>query len=330
METKDNTFNSNLNQATENVVLKNKLQNARKEGITKGALIAGIIGFLLLAGLAILAYSKNKRDHNTQLAIMENQRQEFTKKVTERDSTINDWLTTFDEVERNLSAIKEKEKLISVKTSGSEISKDKKSQVLEDIKAINSLLEENKKKIASLNAQLKKSGVTITGLQNRIAELEASMKQYETDIAQLKTTLAGKDFEIEQLNTKVVALNDTLSMKNQTISEKTGELNKAFIATGTFRELKDKGLLTKEGGFLGIGRKKSLISDFPDSTFRVIDITLTKSIPVNSKYVKLITEHPTGSYEIVRQDEKTISHIEIKNPAEFWRISKYAVVEIKK
>jgi hypothetical protein len=70
------------------------------------------------------------------------------------------------------------------------------------------------------------------------------------------------------------------------------------------------------------------MEDFPDSLFAEIDVTETKTIPVNSKSVKLITEHPTGSYQLVRENENLISYIEIKDPAEFWRISKYAVVEL--
>jgi uncharacterized coiled-coil protein SlyX len=330
METKDNKFSNDLNQTTDNVVMKSKLQTARKEGVTKGALITGIIGVILLAALGILAYSINKRDYNNQVALLENQKQVFTQQLTERDSMINDWLTTFDEIENNLNAIKEKEKIISVKASDSEISKDKKSQVLEDIKYINSLLDENKKKIAGLNAQLKKSGTTITGLQARIAELETSMKQYETEVTELKASLADKNFEIEQLNTRVFALNDTLNMQEETISNQINELNKAFFATGTYKDLKEKGLVSKEGGFLGIGRKESLKEDFPDSLFEMIDVTQLKTIPLNSKKAKLITEHPSGSYQMVRENENTIACIEIKDPAEFWKISKYAVVEIVK
>jgi len=46
--------------------------------------------------------------------------------------------------------------------------------------------------------------------------------------------------------------------------------------------------------------------------------------------VKLVTEHPAGSYELVRQDEDQIASIAILNPDEFWKISKYAVVELVK
>jgi len=46
--------------------------------------------------------------------------------------------------------------------------------------------------------------------------------------------------------------------------------------------------------------------------------------------MKLVTEHPTGSYEVVKEGENMVAYIAIKDPQEFWRISKYAVVELKK
>ncbi len=314
----------------ENVVITNKVNTARKEGVTKGALTAGIISLILLLGLGVLAYSFHTRDHKTQLALMENQKISFTQQLTERDSTLNDWLTSFDEIERNLQMIKEKEKIITVNSSGTEVSKDKRNQIMEDIKNINALLDENKKKIAQLNAQLKKSGNTITGLQSRITSLEESMKTYESEIAELKTNLVNKDFEIGQLNNRVFALNDTLTIKEEKISNQISKLHQAFLTSGTYKDLKGKGLLTKEGGFIGIGRKESLLENFSDSLFQEIDITKTMTIPVNSKSAKLVTEHPSGSYEMVKENEKQIAYIAIKDPDEFWKISKYAVVEIIK
>ena len=94
------------------------------------------------------------------------------------------------------------------------------------------------------------------------------------------------------------------------------------------KQLKAKGLLTKEGGFIGLGKTKTMAASFPDSSFKQIDITVMKSIPVNSKNAKLISEHPANSYKFIRDANKKIESIEITDPAQFWKISKYAVVEI--
>jgi hypothetical protein len=66
-----------------------------------------------------------------------------------------------------------------------------------------------------------------------------------------------------------------------------------------------------------------------DKLFTQVDITKTKTIAVNSKSARLVTEHPASSYTLVKDESnKNIAYIEIKDPANFWKLSKYAVVEV--
>jgi len=325
-----NEENTDRNLMSENATLRNNAKNTRKEGLTKGIWITAIISFILLIATGIIAYSIYNRDHNKQLGLMEDQKYSFTLQLTARDSTINDWLLTFDQIEKDLSIIKQKENMITLKSSDVEFSKERKEQILEDIRYINTLLDDNKKKIATLSAQLKKSGGEIKGLQNMIATLEASLEQYENEIAVLKTALVERDFEIEQLNNQKADLQVTVTQQIERISSQTDEMNKAYLAYGTYKDLKEKGLISKEGGFLGLGKRENLIEDFSDSLFAQINITEMKTIPVNSRNAKLITEHPTGSYEMIPEGDNKIASIEIKDPDQFWKISKYAVVEIIK
>jgi hypothetical protein len=305
-------------------------ENEQKEGIKKAVLTTSIIGFIVLLVAVFIAFSLYNHDHKLLLSQMETQKNSYTEQLTSRDSSIGEWVTTFSDIEKNIAIIKEKEHIISTNSSSGELSTNKKQQILEDIKYINTLLELNKKKIASLNSQLSKSGGTIKGLQNTITGLEASVKQSESDIADLKATLLTKKFEIEQLNTDKTALQGTIVQKDEKISAQTFEMNKAFFACGTYKELKAKGLLTKEGGFIGLGKTKTLSVSFRDSSFKQIDLTVTKSFPVNSKSAKLISDHPVNSYQFIRDKDKKIESIEITDPVQFWKISKYAVVEISK
>ena len=328
---KPNTISPNENgSGLTNEVYKKRVEKiARNEGVVRGAQIAALIGLVIIIAAGIIFYSMFKREQKRQIAMMEDQKYSFTELLTQRDSTINDWVVTFDQIEKNLQSIKEKEKIIAMNATDREFSKDRKQQIMEDINYINTLLDQNKKKIASLNDQLKKSGNTIQGLQTKIAELETAMKQSEVDIADLKTALTERNFKIEQLNGKVNDMQVAIEQKDQTISTQTAEINKAYVTAGTFKALKAKGLVSKEGGFLGLGKNKSLKENFSDSLFAQIDITVTKTIPVNAKSAKLLTEHPTGSYELIHQDKDKIAYIEITDPNQFWKISKYAVVEIK-
>jgi hypothetical protein len=324
-----NEVNSNRNVVNDNAASRNNERKAKKEGMKKGVMTTAIVCFLLLIIAGFIVNSMYTNEQKKHLAIVENQKRSFTQLVSSRDSVINEWMLTFDEIEKNLNTVKEKENIISMKSSDQEFSKDKKQQILKDIEYVNTLLDQNKKKIASLTAQLNNSGGTIKGLQVKVAELEATMKQRETEIADLKVTLTQKDFEIGQLNTRMTDAQVAIAQKDEKITNQTAEMNKGFVASGTYKALKAKGLISKEGGFLGLGKKESLHHDFSDNAFTQVNITETKSIPVNSKSAKLITEHPSSSYELVRDKDNNIASIDIKDPEQFWKISKYAVVEIK-
>ncbi len=321
--------NGKGNVLDENAALWKKEKKARKDGLAMGIMITAIISVVILIVGGILVNSYVKRERTQNVAMLDDQKTQFSEQLTSRDSVINEWVLTFDQIEKNLATIKEKEKVINMKSSDMEFTKGNKEQVLKDIEYINSLIDQNKKKIASLSSQLKKSGLTIKSLQTKMAELEASMAQRESEISDLKTALAEKEFQINQLNSHMTDMELAIAQKNDSISNQTFEMNKAYLISGTYKSLKEKGVLNKEGGFLGIGRKEELVNDFSDSTFAQVDITQTKTIPVNSKSAKLITDHPSDSYEMIRDNNNKIAYIEIKNPNEFWKVSKYAVVEVK-
>jgi len=324
-----NEVNTNRNVTNDNAASRKNERKAKSEGVKKGVLTTAIIALILLVVAGFIVNSMYTNEQKKHAAVVENQKHSFTQLLTSRDSVINEWMLTFDEIEKNLATVKEKENIITMKSSDKEFSKDKKQQILKDIEYVNALLDQNKKKISSLTAQLSKSGGTIKGLQAKIDELETTMKQRETEIADLKTNLTKKDFEITALNTKMSDAQVAIAQKDDKITKQTAEINKAYVTYGTYKALKARGLVSKEGGFLGIGKKEQLHQDFSDSLFKQVDITEIKSIPVNSKGAKLITDHPTSSYTLVRDKDNKIASIEIKNPDEFWKISKYAVVEIK-
>jgi predicted nucleic acid-binding Zn-ribbon protein len=281
---------------------------------------AGVVAWLLFS-----------RHQDEQMALMENERSSFTEMLTVRDSTLNDWLQTFTQIENDLNTIKQKESLITINNSDNvEFTSTRKEQILQDIKSISMRLDENRKKLASLSSQLKNSGREIKGLQEMIAGLESKIQEHQSEIGVLSQTVNQKDIEIDELNILAADLKTTVTEKEELISTQVAEMNKAYLASGSFKDLRDMGIVTKDGGFLGLGRTESLVDDITDSLFAQIDITELKYIPVNSRDAKLVTEHPTDSYQFVREGDDKIAHIEIKDPEQFWKISRYAVVELKK
>jgi peptidoglycan hydrolase CwlO-like protein len=306
-------------------------ENARRDGIARGARTTAVISAIILVAAGAVAWLLFNRHQEKQLALFESERGNYNEMLSVRDSTLNDWLQTFTQIENDLNTLKQKEKLITINNSDNvEFTTTRREQILSDIKSISLLLDENRKKLASLNTQLKNSGREIKGLREMIAGLEAKIEGHEKEIAALTQTLNEKDVRIGELNTLTADLQNTVTAREEVISTQQTEMNKAFIASGSYKDLRDMGIVSKDGGFLGLGRTESLVNDITDSLFAQIDITQLKYIPVNSRDAKLITEHPTGSYEFVREGDDKIASIEIKDPEQFWKISRYAVVELKK
>ena len=83
--------------------------------------------------------------------------------------------------------------------------------------------------------------------------------------------------------------------------------------------------MTKEGGFLGLGKQEALKDGFNTEYFSIIDKTKTKSFLIYSKKAELVTNHPKGSYKFIG-DDKRIDSLVITDPDSFWKASKYMVV----
>jgi galactitol-specific phosphotransferase system IIB component len=95
---------------------------------------------------------------------------------------------------------------------------------------------------------------------------------------------------------------------------------------GTYKQLKTKNVVEKEGGIAGLGSSEKLKSDFNQEYFTKVDITKVQNIPLHTKKAELITAHPIGSYEFEKNDKKVITNLIITDPEKFWEASKYLIV----
>lgn len=290
-----------------------------------------IVGFLLIVGIVGGVYVYNQKQ--AEISSLMTERDNINQMIQQKDSIVNDMETTFNEIETNLKFIKEKRNQISmIKSEGG---KNRKQLLVEDVKLMDNMLEESEKKIAELQGKLKKSGLNIASYEKRLKALTENVESQTIEIAELKKVVEEKNVNLAVLNTRVDSLGldikdkvDSINYKQQVIVERTNTLNTAHVVTGTFKELKAEGILDREGGILGLGSNKAIQENFDSKNFTDLDIRDTKTIPVNAKKAVLISEHPVASYSLVEENGQ-IAYLEIKDPQEFWRISKYAVIQVK-
>ncbi len=294
-----------------------------------GTIAIGVI--IVIVGVFSSVYIYNQKEN--EIKILMSQKADLTQIIDQKDSVMNDIENTFTEIESNLKFIKEKRNEIALVQK--EGGKSRKQALIEDIKLMNTMLEASNAKIAELQSKLKKSGNNNKAYEQRIAAINETINSQNNEIAELKKVVEDKNIFIAELNTKVEDANkvvilksDTINFKQIQITDKTNELNTAHLAVGTFKELKEEGLLAKEGGILGLGANKAIQENFDNKHFTTLDIRTTKTIPLNTKKVKVISEHPVSSYSLIEENGQ-IAYLQIDNPAEFWKISKYAVIELK-
>lgn len=245
--------------------------------------------------------------------------------IDDRESSVNDFISSFNDVERNLDSVTHRQNIILTNANKSDLKADQKARINEHIKAINDLMEANNKKLKDLNRRLNRSDKKNAQLQKTIETLTNQLNQKYIELAELNDRLNALNAQVAQLQTTV----DTLSMQNtanmQTISDRTNELHTAYYVVGHSRDLEKSNLIDKKGGLLGIGKTAKLSDNIDNSMFTRIDYTQTTSIPVNSKTMKIITTHPSDSYSVDKTD-KTVNAITITNPERFWSASRYLVI----
>ena len=290
-----------------------------------------IVALIMILGVIGSVYVVNQKNDQIQSLITE--KNDLGMVIQQKDSVMNDLETTFTDIENDLNQIKEKRNLIAL--TQAEGNKNRKQAIIEDINMMNNLIEESNKKVADLQRKLRNSGMNVAALEKRLQALTETIDSQNTQIAELKKMIEDKDVNLAELHTKVQNMDldmkkqaDSITYKQSVIVDKTDKLNTAHYALGTYKKLKEEGILSREGGVLGIGSSKAIQDNFDSKYFADLDIRKTKTIPLNVKKAVVISEHPTNSYKLVEENGQ-IAYLEIENPEEFWRISKYAVIEVK-
>ena len=250
--------------------------------------------------------------------------------VGSKNDEMNQFFETLNEIEDNLSKVTSKfgsvEELRRGKT---EIKNDVKMKINDQINDINSMLAANKQRLNALNKKLADSKVENTTLKEYVEKLQNRISEQENEIQTLVTELEQKNIIIETLNTNVAELTKSNTEKEQIIAKQIADANRVYFIIGTYKELKEAGVVNKTGGFIGLGKKQQVTNNMNTDLFTQIDKTTTTVIDIEREKVKVLSKHPEGSYELVMNDDDVCMSLKINNPTEFWKYTDYLVITTK-
>lgn len=277
---------------------------------------------------------------------LEKANQALLQSKASQDSVLGGYMSAFTTFDENLEAIKARENIISQQTFSGESEEMSREKVLNDISLINDLLAQNRQIIDDLNSRLARNEGDQSQLRKLISRLESQLVERDQEIAALKVNLEEMNFTAESLNrrldtmvyareqlvhltsgqrVRMTAQDSALADQQGLIEIQTKTMNTGFYVVGTAKDLKEQNVITKEGGFVGIGGSKVLRPDFNQDVFTQVDITETEQINFEHKKVRVVTYHPSDTY-VLKETDNTITSLEITDPKRFWEVSKYLVV----
>ena len=244
--------------------------------------------------------------------------------IDSKDREINDILGTMNEIQEGFRLINAAEGRMSIIKSGE--ATNKTEQMRENIRSITEMMEHNRELIAKLRQQVRESSVRSDQFKTVIDNLVQQLEDNDANLQKLQTELQEKDIHIAELDQTVASLSSSIaslkeesSNKSETIIAQDKQINTAWYVFGTKKELQSQNIYEK-------GRV--LQSNFNKNYFTKIDIRIVKEIKLYSKSVKIMTAHPTSSYQLI-QDANKQYVLRINNPQNFWSTSKYLVVLVK-
>jgi chromosome segregation ATPase len=283
----------------------------------KKVVLFGLVAFALIFTSSCV---KNSSEYKKLQAEKDSLALVNTKNATEMEEI----LSLLNEVEDNFKSIKSAENYLSVQSNNpAELAPSTRDRIHSDMKLITETLEKNRQKIADLENKLKNSSVQSMQLQQSVNKLRLELDQKTMALVTLNEELERKNRQISELSASVSNLSKDVqelrvqsNTQQKTINQQQKEITTVYYCFGTSNELKKQKILVND----------QIGSNFNRDYFiKVPDYNKLYTIQLWAKKGKLVSKHPDGSYEFVKDANNQVE-LRILDPANFWSLTKYLVV----
>ncbi len=215
---------------------------------------------------------------------------------------------------------------------------------------IDSLMQENKSKIAALESKLENSAMKKGILQKMLDRLRKDLSEKEeiivrlnSQINQLEKDVEGLKIEKRNIVTKLVESQSKLQQKEQEVDKIAKEMaqkikqveelaqtnNAGYYLVGAKKELAKKGVIKTRGLLNKVDGLGDVLNEDEMHRLDISSQTLNIDIgasTLKSKDIVLVPTRPDGYYLISQEHGRTYLHIINKD---FWKKSKFLVVVIQ-
>lgn len=279
-----------------------------------------VLLFCSMAALILTSCGKNSAEYQALKA----QRDSLLIVNAQNSTELDEIVSLLNEVEDNFNNIKSAEDYLSVQSNVSgELTPAVKDKIRSDMQFVTETLSKNREKIADLEKRLNGSVIQSKQLQQTLNNLRTQLDEKTMALVSLKEELELRDQKIAELSDNITTLSKDVqdlraysNSQQETIDAQTKELNTVYYCFGTAKELKNQGILQDEQ--LGANFNK-------DYFIKVKDLNRLEIISLYAKKGRLVSKHPYGSYEFVKNANNQVE-LKILDSKNFWSLTKYLVV----
>ncbi len=272
--------------------------------------------------VSIASVSCNQKQEKTEAKQIRN-----SLLITQQDSLLNVFMSEFESISQTVKEVNAKNGIFNLDTSEPNVLS--KETIIGQVENLDLLLKSKQNQLNDLFKRIKESKVRNEEMESLISSMQESLSNREAQINELMTMLANKDVKIDAILNRADSMRVTNIELTEEVIKMDEELHMIYYVVGDAKELKDKGITTKDGGILGIGASKKLdVAKLDLSLFTESDERDLLSVPIYSKKAKLITNHPEASYSFVLDSEEKVRTLSIVNRKSFWKATDILVIEV--
>jgi len=283
------------------------------------------IALTLLIPLSLLLASCNA----TEIERLEAENKELREQQKEKSASINTFVADLNEISDGIRSIAIREDLLlGMAIDDTELAKTPEERINDDLTLIDGLIAENREKLVQMEKKLNNERGEVKEFKRIVSNLKKDLEDKQNSITILRGEIAELEGDYEMLLSDYYDQMLMSRLQEQELASQDLDMNTAWFAYGTKKEMEQMEVLEKVGGVLGIGRTHKLRKDFNKEYFTEVDIRTLEAIPLESDKVELVSTHPTESFEFVKEGSR-IKELKITDPQKFWSSSKYLAMVVK-
>jgi chromosome segregation ATPase len=287
------------------------------------------IFILTISLIAILAF-ESCSDNRKTVELLNKRIDSLEQENSRKDGDIKDVMSFVGVIADGLDSIAQHENTLFYSNKGREGTIVDRDQLKKNLEMFESILANQREKIAQLEDSLKAKGENLGKLSQLIAYLNQQLDEKNSMISNLRAELQNNKVNISHLQKKVANLKDDNNKLNRTISNQAEALkiqsdiiNEGYVKIGTKKSLSELRIVS--GGFL---KKKTVNPNaISKDQYTKVDIRTMNEIPLNSGSPKILTQMPTSSYKIEKKG-KNQSTLYILDANAFWSVSNFLIIQL--